>query len=383
MSHAGRIVVTTGPERGKVFELEEELVHIGRAPENQVVLEDPALEDHQATILFKNGRCAIFRPAEADVEVDGSDIPIGQWVWLPIQARLQFGRRTTCQFSHESPGETVLSESDQDNLTGNQSPQTQGGGEDRRQNSDARPAPALPGESVPAREEELEAASTSSADSRNGRTRGRSGDRKTVEKKKKKKRKKQIARFITDQGGPMVELGADGHLPELALQDGPSRKLKRTKQKSSSPALLYCVLGLSMLASLSLLLVDASPTTAVAEISRSKARQELVRFFGMPEDVIAQRVHEMKQDRQQRWMWPSNNRPVPLMGHDQGPAPWQKALRTARIAHSRGDRKKEYEAYRQVLDQLNAEDHDLHFGLTGHADGDEELKRLVSIVISR
>jgi len=383
MSHAGRIVVTTGPERGKVFELDEELVHIGRAPENQVVLEDPTLEDHQATILFKNGRFAIYRPTEADVEVDGSDIPIGQWVWLPIQARLQFGRRTSCQFSHEPPGETALSEPEAGGLAENRPAQIEDSESDSRQKAGAPPPrlsiKALP---TPSREENIAAETAAPTDNRNGRTRGRSAEKKSTEKKKKKKRKKQVARFITDQGGPMVELGADGHLPELALQDGPSRKLKREKSRSSSPALLYAVLGLSMLASLSLLLVDASPTT-VTEISKVEAREELVRFFGMPEDVIAQREREMKQDRQQQWKWPSGRKPVALMGRCQNPAPWQKALRAARMARSRGDLDKEYEAYRQVLDQLNAEDHDLHFGLTGHADGDAELKRLVSIVISR
>ncbi|MFP6764235.1 MAG: FHA domain-containing protein [Planctomycetaceae bacterium] len=383
MSHAGRIVVTTGPERGKVFELEEELVHIGRAPENQVVLEDPALEDHQATILHKNGRFAIYRPTEADVEVDGSDIPIGRWVWLPIEARLQFGRRTSCQFSYAVPGETIRSESTEGDPANKVPVPFEGGESDADRQSSEPPrrhsVKALP---IPPAEDNAAAEAAALADSRNGRSRGRTSEKRSSEKKKKKKRKKQVARFITDQGGPMVELGTDGNLPELALQDGPSRKLKRSKPKSSSPALLYGVLGLSMLASLGMLLVDASPTT-VTEISKVEARRELVRFFGMPEDVIEQWERELKQDRQRRWMWTSPEKPVTLMGRDNEPAPWQKALRVARIARSRGDLDAEYAAYRQVLDQLNAEDRDLHFGLTGHAKGDAELKRLISIAISR
>jgi hypothetical protein len=96
-----RIVVTTGPDRGKVFEVDEELIHIGRADENQIVLDDPSLPDHQASILRKNGRFAIFRPTDAEVQVDGADIPAEKWVWLPNDVRLQFGRRTSCQLTYE------------------------------------------------------------------------------------------------------------------------------------------------------------------------------------------------------------------------------------------------------------------------------------------
>lgn len=396
MSQICRIVVTTGPERGKVFELEEELVHIGRAPENQIVLEDPGLSEHQATILHKNGRFAIYRPDEADVEVDGSQVPSEQWVWLPIEARLQFGRRTSCQFSYEPDAESAATDrapvdaeshasategssgnhdSSSSESSGRKSRSGRRSGESGKSSRRSVKAPPLP--EADAGESASEDEAAAEADSRNGNSRSRS-----AEKKKKKKRKKQVARFITDQGGPMVELGADGNLPELTLQDGPATKSKRDKPKASSSVVLYSVLGFSMLASLGMLFLDASPAT-VSETSKADARKELVRFFGIEEAQIAQREREMKADRRQRWPWPSNKKPVALMGQEGEPARWQMDLRAARIARTRADITAERASYRRVLDQLNAEDHHQHFGLTGHAPGDAELKRLVSIAISR
>lgn len=384
MSQVSRIVVTTGPERGKVFELEGELVHIGRAPENQIVMEDPGLSDHHATILHKNGRYAIFRPDESEVEVDGSEIPARQWVWLPAEARLQFGRRTSCQFHYEPLTEATTPPplnpgSKQPSSTQNKPAQSTSGrnsrteaGRSRGPDSVAVKAPPLP----------PGVASDAADESEEGVSQSQNGKSRRADRKKKKKRKKNVARFITDQGGPMVELGADGHLPELALQDGPGKKSRRDRPKSNSPILLYCVLGLSMASCLAMLLIDPAPH-AVSETSKADARRELVRFFGMSEEQMTKREREMKNDPRLKWPWPSNRKPVGLMGPDGTPASWQKDLRAARIARTRRDFAAERAAYRRVLDQLNAEDHDLHFGLTGHAAGDAELKRLVSIAISR
>ena len=378
MSQVCRIVVTTGPERGKVFELEGELVHIGRAPENQIVLEDPGLSDHQATILHKNGRYAIFRPDESDVEVDGSEIPSEQWVWLPLEAKLQFGRRTSCQFHYELQTESVTpppaTRSTSSRKSSAEKSAQSEGGESGGSTSVAVKAPPLPPGVGAASDEDSADEEESSAQSQNGQSR-------RSERKKKKKRKKNVARFITDKGGPMVELGADGHLPELALQDGPGRKSKRDKPKSSSPFLLYSILGLSMAACLAMLLIDPT-STAVSETSKSEARRELVRFFGMSDDEITRREKEIKSNPKARWPWPSNKKPVGLMG-DGVPAGWQKDLRSAKIARTRRDYAAERAYYRRVLDQLNAEDHDQHFGLTGNMDADSDLKKHVSIAISR
>jgi hypothetical protein len=378
MSQVCRIVVTTGPERGKVFEQDEELVHIGRAPENQIVLEDPGLSELHATILNKNGRFAIFRPSEADIEVDGSEIPSEQWVWLPAEARLQLGRRTSCQFSYELAQAEVRpapeSRSSRSSKSRSEKRESRSGRSSVEAGTSSKvaiKAPPLP----PALAEEGVSEDASQSESRNGSSR-------RSKKQKKKKREKQVARFITDQGGPMVELGADGNLPELALLDGPATRKKRERGKNASPVILYAALGLSMFGSMAMLLVDSSPAT-VSETSRADAHKELVRFFGMSEELIARKGREMKSNPKIRWPWPSQKKPVGLMGTNGEPASWQKDLRAARIARTRGDIAAERAALRRVLDQLIAEDHDQHFGLTGHAAGDVDLKKYVSIAISR
>ena len=334
-----RIVVTTGPDRGKVFEVDEELIHIGRADENQIVLDDPSLPDHQASILRKNGRFAIFRPADADVQVDGADIPTEKWVWLPNDVRLQFGRRTSCQLTYESSlGEEPAT-----------SPITSGPHPAVKLKPSAVPASGA----VPQKSESNDHPDSEADEPADQSTDQPAADggksKKSRRKSKSGQRKKNVARFITDQGGPLVELGADGHLPELALQDDPNRKEKQAKPQQSNSALLYSVLGLSFVASLAMLFAEADPPS-VSELSKAEAREEIVRFFGSDEKDLEQ---------------------------------WQRQLRAARLAHSRGDAETELATYRRVLAVLKSEDRDPHVGITGHLTTDEELKRLIGIIISR
>ena len=78
MSSSATITVTSGPARGTVFPLNDELMHLGRAATNQIVLDDPDLPDHQASIVKRNGRYAIYATGEAAIEVDGNVIPAEQ-----------------------------------------------------------------------------------------------------------------------------------------------------------------------------------------------------------------------------------------------------------------------------------------------------------------
>ena len=338
-----RIVVTTGPDRGKVFEVDEELIHIGRADENQIVLDDPSLPDHQASILRKNGRFAIFRPTDAEVQVDGAEIPAEKWVWLPNDVRLQFGRRTSCQLTYEmslddAPASSPKPAAPKGPTKVRPSAVPQTGTVSTKSETDS-PAAEPDDGAEKSVDQSLEGASAAE------------GVRKKKSKKKGKsaKRQKNVARFITDQGGPLVELGADGHLPELALQDDPTRKEKQAKPKQSNSALLYSALGLSFLSSLAMLFADVDPPS-VSELSKADAREEIVRFFGSDDKELET---------------------------------WQKQLRAARLAHSRGDDDTELMAYRRVLGLLKSEDRDTHVGITGHLSTDEELKRLIGLIISR
>lgn len=306
MPQACRISITTGPERGKVFEIDDELVHIGRSAENQIVLDDPSLSDHHASILRKNGRFAIYRSGAGEVQVDGGEIPTEKWVWLPQSVRLQFGRRTSGQLTYEE-------------YTG----------------PDGQPAdaPVVEFESASGEDE-----SSNSDDAAVG----------TKKKVEKKKRKRQVARFITDKGDPLVELGADGQLPELALQEGQAGRERSTKPKETNPLVLYSVLALSFVMTLGLLLLDNGMESR-RELSKAEARRKIATFYGRESD-------ELK--------------------------PYQLALRAAHLAHSRADRRTELQEYRLVLDALTAEDANQHIGLTGHFESDKELKRLIGIIIS-
>lgn len=345
-----RIVVTTGPDRGKVFEIDEELIHIGRADENQIVLDDPSLPDHQASVLRKNGRFAIFRPTDAEVQVDGADIPAEKWVWLPNDVRLQFGRRTSCQLTYELSLDDEPSKSSETAPSETDSPKP---ADAAKSPIKVRPsAVPQPGSgSANAEGASTDSGSENSVDQSADGAAQASGGRKKKSKKKGKsaKRKKNVARFITDQGGPLVELGADGHLPELALQDDPTHKEKQPKKKQSNSALLYSALGLSFLSSLAMLFAEVDPPS-VSELSKADAREEIVRFFG---------------------------------SDDKDLETWQRRLRAARLAHSRGDNETELRRYREVLSSLKSEDRDPHIGMTGHLSHDEDLKRLIGIIISR
>lgn len=347
-----RIVVTTGPDRGKVFEIDEELIHIGRADENQIVLDDPSLPDHQASVLRKNGRFAIFRPTDAEVQVDGADIPAEKWVWLPNDVRLQFGRRTSCQLTYESSLDDEPPKSSETAASETDSPKPAAKSPIRvRPSAVPQPGSSLANSEGASSDVSTDSSSENSVDQSADGTAQASGGRKKKSKKKSKpaKRKKNVARFITDQGGPLVELGADGHLPELALQDDPTHKEKQPKKKQSNSALLYSALGLSFVSSLAMLFAEVDPPS-VSEISKADAREEIVRFFG---------------------------------SDDKDLETWQRRLRAARLAHSRGDSEAELRRYREVLSALKSEDRDPHIGMTGHLSHDEDLKRLIGIIISR
>lgn len=349
---SGRIVVTTGPERGKVFEIETELVHVGRAVENQIVLDDPSLSDHQASILNKNARFAIYRPDEAEVKVDGNDIPAEQWVWLPTDARLQFGLRTTCQFSYDP----VVDASDAPNDNATEDDHATASSIDANEPKPRAPKPKTKDDSgdKPKKSRPKSGSAKPRATPTpelNDEPEGKSQDGPGSEKRKKKKRKRQTARFITEQGKSLVELGADGQLPELALDEDAGTKQKSDKPKQSSPSLMYGMLAFSFLATLAMLLIDIAPGQSGA-VSKSDARTEVTRFYGGADDKVSLR-------------------------------PFQKRLRSAQLARAQRDFEKERRLYLQVLSELNAEDRDLNIGVTGSLNGDVELKKLIGILISR
>ena len=101
-----RLTVTTGPDRGRVFELAEEMVNIGRGAQNEILLTDLQVAEHQATLMSRNGRYAIYVLREDSVEVDGKVIPAEQWVWLPDTARIKMSTYTGLRFQYEGTPDT-------------------------------------------------------------------------------------------------------------------------------------------------------------------------------------------------------------------------------------------------------------------------------------
>lgn len=239
MSPAATITVTDGPDTGRAFPLSDDLVHIGRGADNQVVLSDGALAEHQASIVRRQGRFAIYSPESGAVQVDGNDIPPERWVWLPRTALIQLGTQTILRLdSHETP------------LPGS---------------ADSTPTP-LPGRS--------RSATATRKDGERSRRRSRNGDSRS-----------QVARFINDRTGePLVKLGDDGQLPALELAElAEELPRERREARRSNPLLLYGVLASSFVVSLLMLVFDPESRAAAERREHAEARTALQEFYGDPQ----------------------------------------------------------------------------------------------------
>ena len=243
MSATARITVTAGPDRGKEFELVEELTHMGRGEGNQIALEDPALGDHQASIARRSGRHAIYAAMESTVEIDGNIIPPKRWVWLPSTATIRLGPRTVLEF-HCEPG-----------------------ADDSPADSQSADLPPSESQVLPAPAPRSSRGSKRAASKKAGRSKRAGAGR-------------QVARFITDEpGDPLVRLGEDGHMPELTLAAGDGQKPKRESRQEKNPATIYVAAAVSFFLSMAMLLIDFEPGGTSVE-TQSAARRELAEFYG-------------------------------------------------------------------------------------------------------
>ena len=325
MNTTSSLTITTGPGRGASFEFEDELINIGRGDMNQVVIDDPDLEEHQASIVQRNGRYAIYTAFNDAVEVDTSPIPAERWVWLPEKSVIRLGTRTTCQFSYQFGEQEV------------------GFKTATIPTAETPDEPPPPSEAPAPPPESSKSKSKRSSKSKKSSKRGSS---------KKDGKETAVAKFITNKSGEaLVQFGADGEMPQLQLEEGAERKAKEDQPKQSNPLLLYGALTLSFVASLSLVFLDLEPVETDAR-AKIRIRRQIVKYYGDDE----------KQD---------------LM-------PYQVLLREARLAYSRNDRVAESRAYRKVLEMLNAEDNNPFNGLTGKGEvADKELKEWLSILLSK
>ena len=303
MNPSARITVNTGPDRGQHFEIIEESVQIGRAPENSLILNDPLLAEQQINITRRGGRHAIFVTGTDEIEVDGTRIPPDRWVWLPQTAVVQVTRRTSLEFI------SLLTASESD--------------------YEAAPSQSVPGSRNGSGTKATPAGATAtSAPPSQKRSTGGKSDTKTG-----LKAKPATARFITDQAGdPLVKLGADGHLPDLALQEmgAAVAKEKAAEDPQSKSLTLIIAFAVSVGLSLAMLFLDLELTPSNVEQAQV-ARKAIAIFYG------------------------SENAPL---------EPYQKLLRRASWARSQGDYGRERQLYRDVLKMLRAENSNSVTGLT-------------------
>jgi len=292
MPATARLTVTHGSERGHILVLNGDVAHIGRGAENQLVLSDPDIAEHQASIANRNGRFAIYVSGERPLQINGQPLPVEQWTWLPAQAALQLSDKTALQFQ-------AVSTTD-----------------------------ATPDAPVTATMKKAE--------------------RKKPSARKEPASKRVIAKFITDQtGDTLVRLGEDGQLPELSLSEGGKpAKSRGTVDAKGNPALVYVALGVSVLASILLLMWE--PTSAT-KTGKQAARQIILREF------VGEEGRPLK--------------------------PYQRLLRDSQLAYARGDRRGEKAACQAVVKLLNSEDRNPLTGVTGHVEDDERLRKLIAVLM--
>lgn len=203
------LTVTAGPDRGQTFALIDEFIHIGNGPDSQVVLTDPQVGEHLASLANRNGRFAIFTPIDDAISVDGNSLKADQWVWLPAKASIKITSKTTLTFQSSTADSASATPTEK--------------------LPDPTPPPAAKAKRRPASKKDA-TGTTSRA----------------------------VAKFITDRPGEtLVRLGEDGHLPELALEEAAAPKTDKRKASSQgNPALVYGALGFSLLASVAMLFLE-------------------------------------------------------------------------------------------------------------------------------
>jgi hypothetical protein len=157
------------------------------------------------------------------------------------------------------------------------------------------------------------------------------------------------ARFVADQVAETgVQLGADGQLPSLALQDEERKDVEDKASQSSNPLLLIGALCFSITMSLIMLVVE--PGGAASDPgSKDEARLQIKGHY---------------------------------MGESASLKPYERKLREAIQAHHRGDNKTERARYREVLNMLHDESNPIE-GLTGDPERDRHLKDQLGTLLSK
>jgi hypothetical protein len=165
---------------------------------------------------------------------------------------------------------------------------------------------------------------------------------------------RKVARFVTaDAAESALKPADDGKLPELQLRDAGEKSPREAGRKSMNPLVLFGLLTMSVVISVALVLAPSGPS----EPGKSKARLEARRI------IREEYFSDMDSPEQS----PSKS--------------YQRCLREAQSAHSRGDYKTEKKLYRKVLDALRADRANFDKGLTGTRDSDHQLEEQLLILL--
>ena len=166
---------------------------------------------------------------------------------------------------------------------------------------------------------------------------------------------KKVARFITAEAADStLRLAADGKLPQLHLEEGPTPQKTETTARSINPLVLLGLLSMSVVMSVVLVLVDWEAPSVSDALQKAQVRQMIEdEYFGAGAFEVNRRLE-----------------------------PYQLLLREAQRAYSRGDYKTQRQQYRKVLDLLRAERGPEEKGLTGSRLRDEKLMDAISTLLS-
>lgn len=165
--------------------------------------------------------------------------------------------------------------------------------------------------------------------------------------------RRKVPRFITaEPSSCRLPLTAEGKLPELKLGETDGQAADSPpRPRGVHPLVLFGLLAASLGASVLLILVptDATPPTRLEQQREARRIIETEYFRELDEGVP--------------------------------PRPYQLLLREAKLAHSRGDLRRERDLYRRVLDLLRAYPKP-EKGITGSRQRDEHLERQLIILLS-
>lgn len=242
MNGTARLVVTRGPDEGRQFDVSSDLAHIGRDGSNQIVLTDPGLARHQASIVCRGGRYALFTPLDSGVEVDGAQVPAERWVWLPAAADIRFGLETVLHFQTSIAVNGL--------------------------------APSDAGPENPSDGSAIESSSGETSQKKDGSS-------STARRRRKKSEpKRSAARLTLDSAGePRVQLGADGRLPELRLSEA-GAATKEASGKSGVQPWLVIVAVIASTAMSALLLLWTPDSSESTREGQAQSRFLLRNFYG-------------------------------------------------------------------------------------------------------